>query len=189
MSASEIELRPTPAKLLALFRRGAVLTQDEIVEQLPISSKRQARRTLTRLKDKGLPVESRRRGSKKEFLLPPEEWEAGGLGMSEREVLSLLLAAGAARSGLGPAPLEEALGGAFDRLVEEIPRSVGSFDPDSLMGQLHFGEAASVDVDPDVFMAVFEALSDRRSIEIDYYSASSDTRYPARRVDPYGLAM
>lgn len=54
------------------------------------------------------------------------------------------------------------------------------------MEHLHFWEAASVEVDASVFTSLVDALSNRRAIEIDYYSASSDRRYEGRRVDPWG---
>ena len=181
---------PTHVQLLSLFREGHALTQAEMTDRLPIESKRQARRLVEKLKGAGLPVEESFRGRKKEYRLPPEEWQAGAkLDLTEREALALMLAAGAAESGIGAAPLEEALGEAARKLVEGLPRAVSTFEPSSLMGQLHFGEAASVDVSPEVFMGLVGALSNRRSIEIDYYSASSDTLYEGRQVDPWGLAV
>ena len=182
--------KATHLRLLSLFREGSALTQDEITERLPIESKRQARRLVKKLKKAGVPVEERRRGRKKEYRLPPEEWEAEArLDLTEQEALALLLAAGAAESGLGPAPLKTALSSATEQLVEGLPPTVSTFEPNSLMENLHFGEAASVQVDSEVFTGLIEALSNRRAIEIDYYSASSDTRHKRRKVDPWGLAV
>ena len=184
------EDQPTHLRLLSLLREGHALTQAEITDRLPIESKRQARRLVKKLKRAGVPIKEARRGRKKEYRLPPGEWDAAvRLDLTEREALALLLAAGAAESGLGPAPLEGALAGATESLVEGLPSGVDTFEPSSLMEQVHFGEAASVDVDPEVFIALIEALTNRRSIEIDYYSASSDTLHEGRRVDPWGLAM
>jgi len=161
-----------------------------MTDQLPIGSKRQARRLIKKLDEAGVPLEKHRRGHKKEYRLPPEEWEAGArLDLTEREALALLLAAGAAESGLGPAPLKEALSGATQSLIESLPSSVATFEPSSLMEQLHFGEASSVEVDPEVFTGLVEALSNRRAIEIDYYSASSDRLYEGRKIDPWALAV
>ena len=184
------ENQPTHLRLLSLLREGHALTQAEITDRLPIESKRQARRLVKKLKRVGVPIEEVRRGRKKEYRVPPGEWDAEvRLDLTEREALALLLAAGAAESGLGPAPLKEALSGATRSLVEGLPSTVDTFEPSSLMEQVHFGEAASVDVAPEVFIALIEALSNRRSIEIDYYSASSDTLHEGRRIDPWGLAM
>jgi len=142
---------PTHIQLLFLLREGYVLTQGEMTDRLPISSKRQARRLIGKLKEAGLPIEESLREREKEYGLPPEEWRAEvRLDLTEREALALMLAAGAAESGLGPAPLKEALVGAAECLVQSLPRTVSTFDPTSLLSQLHFGEAASVDVSPEV---------------------------------------
>jgi predicted DNA-binding transcriptional regulator YafY len=184
-----LQLPTTAAKLYQILRRGEAFTQQEITDRLSIGSKRQARRLIGRLKEAGLPIEEQYRDRRKEYRLPPEEWEAEvRLDLSEREALALLLAAWAAESGLGSAPLTSALSRATQSLVEGLPASVSSFDPGFLMDQFHFGEAASVDVDPAVFMDLVEALSNRRSIKILYYSASSDEQ-SWRRVDPWGLAV
>jgi predicted DNA-binding transcriptional regulator YafY len=182
--------RPTHQQLLALLRNGEALTQEEMTERLPIGSKRQARRLIKKLETAGVPLKERRRGHEKEYRLPPEAWEASArLDLTEREALALLLAAGAAESGLGPAPLKEALSGATNSLVESLPSSVATFEPSSLMEQLHFGEASSVEVDPEVFTGLVEALSNRRAIEMDYYSASSNRLYEGRKIDPWALAV
>lgn len=181
---------PTHLQLLSLLRDGEALTQAEMTERLPIESKRQARRLIDKLEEAGVPLETSRRGRKKEYQLPPEQWETLlRLDLTEEEALALLLAAQAANSGLGPAPLKEALRGATHALVDGFPTSVATFEPRSLMSQVHFGEAASVEIDPSVFTDLVDALANRRSIAIDYYSASSDRLYEGREVDPLGLAM
>ncbi|PQJ26843.1 hypothetical protein BSZ35_18095 [Salinibacter sp. 10B] len=182
--------QPTHLKLLALLRDGESLTQAEMTERLPINSKRQARRLIEKLEGADVPLESSQRGQEKEYRLPPEEWETRlRLDLTEQEALALLLAAWAAGSGLGPAPLKEALSKATRGLIEGLPASVTTFEPSSLMDHIHFGEAASVEVDPEVFTDLVDALSNRRAIEIDYYSASSDRRYEGRKIDPLGLAV
>lgn len=181
---------PTHLQLLSLLRDGEVLTQAEMTDRLPIRSKRQTRRLIAKLEEAGVPLETSRRGQEKEYHLPPEQWETRlRLDLTEQEALALLLAVWAATSGLGPAPLKDALRKAARALAEGLPASVTTFEPNSLMDQIHFGEAASVKVDPEVFTDLIEALSNRRSIEIDYYSASSDTYYEGRQVDPWGLAV
>lgn len=187
----EIDSRSTQGQLLDLLRDGHTLTQAEVTEMLPINSKRQARRLIGRLREAGVPVKERRSGREKEYHLPPEAWRAGDiqLKLTEREALALMLTVEAARSGLGPNPLAEALDEAVGQLVKELPSSVDTFEPTALIGHLHFGEAASVDVDPDVFMALVDALSNRRAVLIDYYAASSDTYHEGRHVHPWALAV
>lgn len=181
---------PTHLQLLSLLRDGEALTQAEMTERLPIDSKRQARRLIEKLEEAGVPLETDRRGRKKEYRLPPEQWETRlRLNLTEEEALALLLAAQAANSGLGPAPLEDALRGGTEALVEGFPTSVATFEPRSLMSQVHFGEASSVEIEPGVFTNLVDALANRRGIAIDYYSASSDRLYEDREVDPLGLAV
>ncbi len=181
---------PTHLQLLSLFRNGKRLTQAEMTERLPIDSKRQARRLLEKLQAAGVPLEAHRKGRQKEYYLPPEEWETHlHLDLTEQEALALLLAVQAANAGLGPAPLENALRGATEALVDGFPTSVTTFEPRSLMRQVHFGDAASVEIDPEGFTDLVAALTNRRGIAIDYYSASSDRLYKGRRIDPLGLAV
>lgn len=182
--------RPSHLQLLDLLRKGHALTQAEMLSRLPIGSKRQARRLVNKLKTAGVAVQEQFRGQEKEYKLPPDEWETTArLDLTEREALALLLAAKAAESGLGAAPLGEDLSEATRSLMEELPRSVTTFEPSALTEHLHFGEAASVEIDPEVFIRLVGALSNRRAIKIDYYSASSDTLYEGRKVDPWGLAV
>lgn len=186
----ESQANPTHLQLLSLLRGGEALTQAEMTEQLPIDSKRQARRLIGKLEDAGVSLEARRRGREKEYRLPPEQWGTHlRLDLSEREMMALLLTAQAASSGLGPAPLKDALRGATSALIKGLPMSVTTFEPSTMMDYIHFGEATSVEVDPDVFLNLVDALGNRRSLEIDYYSASSDRRYKGRKVDPWGLAV
>ena len=189
-TALDIDSQPTHLQLLKLLRNGEVLTQAEMTDRLPIDSKRQARRLIDKLEDAGVPIKEDFRDRQKEYRIPPEAWETSiQLDLTEREALALLLSASAAESGLGPAPLKEDLSGATQTLVDGLPASISSFEPSSLMQQLHFGEAASVEIDPEVFMGLVEALSNRRALAIDYYSASSNTLYEGREVDPLGLAV
>lgn len=181
--------QPSHLTLLLLLRKGRALTLSEISDELDVG-KRQVRRLVKRLRAADVPIQEQSRGREKEYTLPPEELGTDvQLRVTEREALSLLLAAGAAESGLGSPPLQEALTGAVETLVEELPSSVTTFEPDSLREHLHFGEAASVDVDPAIFMALVEALGNRRAVAMDYYSASSDRRYTGRAIEPWGLAV
>jgi len=176
--------------LLALFRDGHALTQAEIGERLGIS-KRQARRLIGTLREAGTPVQEGQRGREKEYWLPPEAWQADDvtLGLTEREALALMMAVEAARSGLEAAPLRDALEATVHQLVENLPGAVDTFEPSALLEHLHFGEAASVDVDPDLFLRLVDALSNRRAVVIDYYAASSDTYHEGRRIHPWALAV
>lgn len=181
---------PTYLQLLALFREGRRLTQSEITEHLPIDSTRQVRRLIKKLRERDIPLEDAYQDGKKEYKLPAHDWASEiNLSLTEQEVLALILVSAAAASGVGPAPLEDALQGAVESLLQRLPGSVDTFEPAMLLDHLHFGEAASVEVDSEVFMDLLDALHNRRALEIDYYSASSDRYDEGRRIDPLGLAV
>lgn len=182
--------RSTRADLLALLREGHVLTTAEISERLDVS-KRHVRRLINeQLRPAGYSIQGRRRGREKEFFLPSSEWQTATveLDLTEREALALVIAAAASRSGDSPAPLEEALRSALDRIVHGLPGKVDTFEPELLMDHLHFGEAASVDVDPEVFVELVEAIGNRRTVCIDYHKASNDTYQEGRTIQPWALA-
>lgn len=177
-------------QLLRLLKQGKTLTYQAMIEELPISTKRHARRLIKRLREANFSVEEHYEGHEKVFALPPGE-QAGptvSLDLTEREALALTLAADATRSGSGPTPLDNALTDAFDRLLRQISNAVKSFEPDDLVAHLHFGEASDVEIDSSVFMALVRALSNRQAIRIDYYTASTNTRHEGREIEPWALA-
>jgi len=175
-------------RLRALLRGGHALTQSEIAERFDISE-RQARRLVTALKEEGLPLQEARRNRKKEYHLPPEEHFAEiSLSLSEREALAVVLSASAMQSGSAPVPLEDALTSAFEQITGALSGQVLTFEPRSLKHQLHIGETGSVDIDGGLFLTLLGAISNRRRISIDYYTASTGTFHEGREIDPYGLA-
>jgi len=176
-------------KLHALLKRGARLTTAEIIERLDVT-RRHARRLVRQLREEhDLPIEGEREGREKRFFLPETEWQAAdvALDLTEREALALVLAAKAARSNDG-APLAGALQGVLGRLIDDLSGSVMTFEPDALMDHLHIGAAASVTVDPEVFLTLLRAISHRRRVAIDYHKASTDTYQEGRTIEPWGLA-
>ena len=162
-----------------------MLTYREITEHLSITSIRQARRLVRQLRAADVPLEESRRGRQKQFALPPSEWTTSAvtLDLTEREALALVLATETVRSGDG-ALLGTAVRAVFDRLVDAL----STFEPQSLLDHVHVGEAASVQVDPDVFAALVHALENRRTVCIDYHTARSDTYHEGRAIQPWGLA-
>jgi predicted DNA-binding transcriptional regulator YafY len=186
-----MDVRPSSSRadLLNLFRDGHALTYREITEHLSITSMRQARRLVRQLQEAGVPLTETRRGRQKEYALPPSEWttSAVSLDLTEREALALVLATETVRSGDGT-PLGPSLRDVFDRLVDALATAVETFEPQSLLDHVHVGDAASVQVDPDVFAALVQALENRRTVCIDYHTARSDTYHEGRAIQPWGLA-
>ncbi|MGD8214568.1 helix-turn-helix transcriptional regulator [Aestuariimicrobium sp. Y1814] len=174
---------PTARALLALEvlqnRPGATAAQ--IGERLGVSE-RAARRSITTLRDIGVPIESERgpcggyrlgRG----LRLPP-------LLFSATEALGLVMAAldGTHTGGGLSEPVEQALG----KLVGALPERVGH--PAALMIQ-HARTSSShqrVDTDPEVITAVIAAVAGHTQLELDY---TTEHRHWRERVDPWAVVV
>lgn len=179
----------TADQLLALLRRGERLTQQEAADRLDLSA-RQVRRIITRFQEENIPIRSARRGRAKEYYLDLPDQQVDGLpvGLKERQMLALVVAAEAARSALRPTPLADPLAGAVGQLLPHISPHVMSFEPEEESGHWHFGDAPSVDLDPDVFETLTAAIDRRQPVRIDYYTASTDTHWDGRKINPLVLA-
>jgi predicted DNA-binding transcriptional regulator YafY len=176
-------------ELLALFRQGHRLTQHEAARQLGVSA-RQVRRLITRLREEGIDVREGRSGRTKTYFLPSNDLQVEDLpiGLTERQVLALVVAAEAARSALRPTPLSEPLGEAVSELLQHITPHVHTFEPDKERAHWHFGDAPSADLDPDVFETLTTAIDRQQPVDIDYFTASTGTRWEGRRINPLVLA-
>jgi predicted DNA-binding transcriptional regulator YafY len=176
-------------ELLALFRQGHRLTQHEAARQLGVSA-RQVRRLITQLREEGIDVREGRSGRTKTYFLPSNDLQVEDLpiGLTERQVLALVVAAEAARSALRPTPLAEPLGEAVSELLQHITPHVHTFEPDKERAHWHFGDAPSADLDPDVFEALTTAIDRQQPVDIDYFTASTGTRWKERRINPLVLA-
>lgn len=184
----------TPSSLQQLhdlFLDGAALTQAEAAERLDLSV-RQVRRLVRQLRDEDVPVQERQRGREKEYFLEEEDRRPHDfpIDLSEQQILALVVAAEAARSALRPTPLSEPLNAALDALLDRIaPHNLFTFNPEEAPAHWHFGDAPSVDLDPEVFGILAQAVDRKRSVLIDYHTASTGRFSTDRKIDPLVMAV
>lgn len=173
-------------QLRLLLNEGAEPSLREICVVLCFTSERHARRLLTRLRLNGVPVQDRRDGRIKRFYLEPEHRQAAvrGFEFDEEEMLALAVAAEAAKAELGATPLEEPLGRAFDKLLQELAPEAYTFEMEEQRDRWHFGASALSRIDPHVFKTLQQAINDNRSVCIDYHTASTGVFSKDRMIDP-----
>lgn len=178
-------------RLYSLFNAGHELTQSDIARYLGVSD-RQVRRQIDRLRGQGVDVRERRDGKSKVYFIEPADREVGsrdGLHFEERELFALTIAANAARAMLGPTPLDAPLATAYDKLVSKHADSVLTFEPESQRAHWFFESNTHPNIDFDVFEALMRAITENRSVHIDYYSASKDLLTEKQLIDPYVIAV
>jgi predicted DNA-binding transcriptional regulator YafY len=186
----QIDSPSTRAQLLALFRAGRALTQDEIAEEMDVSS-RHARRLVRQLRDADVPVRERMEEEGKTFYLPPSALavEEAPVPLTERQALAMVVAAEAGRAALRSTPLAAPLEDGFGQLLDRLDRASGTYDLSRLRDQWHFGtEPTASTFDDSVFNVLVDALNERRPVRIAYESASSSDAPRTRTVSPLVMA-
>jgi predicted DNA-binding transcriptional regulator YafY len=115
------------------------------------------------------------RYTNKSFVLP-------GIQMSEGELVAVFLAERLMEQYRG-APFEPQLKRAFEKITEWLPEQV-TVDL-SAQGQTYSFEIGPVtEIDPGLVEAIGRAVSERRRLEITYYTQSRSEE-TVRRIDPY----
>lgn len=177
-------------RLHEALSRGRRLTQRDAADELEVST-RQVRNLVDDLREDGVPVQETFEERERVYYLDPGDWHSGTvtLDLSERELLTLLVATKAARPTLAPTPLSGDLEAAADSLETVLGGNVVSFIPAFEAERWHFDRAVSVDLDPNVFWRLKQAMADRHPVEIDYYSAYRDAWSRDRRIDPLLFAV
>lgn len=170
--------------------RGERLTQQEIAERLGVSA-RQVRRLASSLREEGVSLQESFEGRRRVYYLEPGDWHADTvrLDLPEQELLALLVATRAAGPTLSPTPLSEPLASASGSLEEALGGQVVSFIPAFETERWHFDRATSVNLDPDLFWSLKQAIADRHPVCIDYYSAYRDAWSRDRKIDPLLFAV
>lgn len=173
-------------RLLRLLGEGRKNTKDELRRALGLKSTRHVLRLIKALRKEGIPVEEELQGRRKYFFLKPEHRHLAihPIQLSEREAMTLVVAVQAARAALAPTPFREPLHAAFEKLVENFAARAISFEPEVEPRHWQFGEARSVDLDPEVFRTVIRAIQNRQSLRIDYYTASQREWSYDRKINP-----
>ncbi|QXD16406.1 WYL domain-containing protein [Rhodocaloribacter litoris] len=177
-------------RLKRLFDEGAELTLPEMAMRLGISE-RHARRVLHELIDGGLPLVHRREGRRKVYFLPEGQRETTlqQISLTEEEVLALTVAVEAARATLAATPLGAPLEHAFSKLLHELAPNVYSFSLEELPSHWHFGSPGIIPINAEIFHTLSRAIEEKRTVLIDYHTASNNTVSRNRRIDPLMFGM
>ena len=188
-------------RLYILLNRGHRLAYCDL-EGLFGLSIRQLRRLIKELRAIDVVIESERKT--KRFFIPVEHQrqEYRRLTLSDEEIQTLVIAGQAAFATLERTPLARPLLRAFEELLAKISTpelsivdkqpATGrspmiSIDVEAQRRQWYFGEAPSAPLNAEVFRQLWQAISAKQSIRIDYYAARQGRHWPARQVDPYCL--
>ena len=173
-------------RLRRLLNQGRTVTLDATSDRLGIS-RRHLRRLLQQLKDEGLRINESWEDGVKHFSLDPASRSVGGpVDLEEEELYALIVSAFAARSVLGPTPLEGGLTSAVDTLLAAAG-PVYSFEPGWQEEVWHFDEGATATMDPSRFETIVRAANRCERLEITYFSASS-RRETRRTIEPLVIA-
>ncbi len=115
------------------------------------------------------------------------QWSLPTMPLSSGEMLALILGAGLLESYTGTA-LQSTLQTALERLQHRLPDRV-QIDLQSLANyRVRAHPGAALQIDPQVWQQLNEAIAGNQSIEIDYAAPKSPT-ITRRRIDPYGLFL
>ena len=187
-------LHASAEKLRRLLDRDERLTKAEAASRLGVTP-RQVTRLVGTLRQSGVPVRDQpdpADGRRKRFFLDAEHQRRGLHldALDEAQILALVVAAEAAHTALRGTPLHDALGTAFEALLNAAGQAadgdgVFSFDPEAETDHWHFGGHAQLP-EPDVFSALRRAASQGRRVRIDYTDAKG-ARSPGRMVSPLGF--
>ncbi len=193
--ATDAPLLPHSAEALRrLLDRDARPTKAEIGHALGVTP-RQAARVVETLRQAGVPVRQEpdpaERRRQRYFL--DAEHQRRGLhldALDETEILALVVAAEAAHTALRGTPLHDALGTAFEALLDAAGQAgdgdgVFSFDPEAEPGHWHFGGHAQPPA-LGVFTTLRRAASEGRRVRIDYTRADGTPTH-GREVSPLGF--
>lgn len=200
--------QPNSERLYALLCQEGELAQQAAAERLELTA-RQVRRLVEQLQEQGISVQEAFKNRRRVYRLAPkdrtlsgERWSGNGSTrthdapppdllsqLTENELLALTVAVESARASLRPTPLHEPLDRVRQALAHRLTPHVFIFDANSASTHWHFSEAPSVDLDPTVFYTLRESLHERRSVRIDYTTASTGEKSTGRKVNPYLLAV
>ena len=182
--------KPAPdERLRQLLDTGRALSLTEIQKLLQIGE-RQARRIIRQLREGGLLVQEQREGRQKIFSLLPESQQVAvpDLRFDSRELRALTIAAKASRSVLVGTPHAEALGRAFDKLLERARPVTYLFDVEEPTQEWHFDYNEPDRIQMDIFRQLETAMDEHRSVRMDYLTAKDSRPSHGRKVDPYIFA-
>jgi predicted DNA-binding transcriptional regulator YafY len=175
-------------KLITFLNGGREVTLDGLSGRLGVT-RRHVRRLLSELEEEGRTLQERWKAGTKRFSLAPEDRSVpvGRVDLKERELQALTVAASAAQATLRPTPFDNQL----QEAVQKLLRATGmtfSFEPEWQPEVWHFDASVSSNVDAEVFWTVIRAANECETLEVDYYSASTDRLSEDRAIDPLVIA-
>ncbi len=175
--------------LRRLLDAGHRLSYADITSRLDITE-RQARRLITSLRNRGVPIQEERDRRTKRFFLEPEHQrlQAPPLTLSAEEALALSVAVRAGAAVLRSTPLLGPLTAAARELVSHLGVYNDLFALEEQGDRWYFDAVALNRIDPDVFKVILQSLEQQHSIQIDYRKPNSPLD-KARKVDPHCIAI
>lgn len=111
-------------------------------------------------------------------------WVLPAMRVTQGELLAFFLSVEVARRNLGGA-LEAALDSAVEKIARTLPGEI-EVELESLRAHYSFAAPASAGADEKTLLALHDAISRRREVEIHYFAFSTGKRN-ARTVQPYHL--
>lgn len=176
--------------LRELLNAGHQLRYSDICEKTGISSTRQAKRLVDRLRNEGLEILEKHANKAKVFYIDEKDQSKEVVfHFDEEEMLALAVAAEAAKAALQGTPLQQPIRRAFKKLIENLAPHAVTFELEDLSAQYIFNTSPLNHIDLDVFKALQQAIKEQQTIRIDYHTASTNKYSKGRRVDPLAIAL
>ncbi|MEM1127904.1 MAG: WYL domain-containing protein [Bacteroidota bacterium] len=178
--------------LLDYLRGGQPITQREAVRRLGLTS-RTARRHLGEL-EKADTVTVTRVGREKQYTLALAHRPLAQvpIELTEGEAEALTVAVLAAREVLAPTPFAGALALAHGKLERTWVSQAFSFEPETEPHHWSFDdltEGGPTPFDRTCFVALVDAVRNRRPVRVDYFTASRNALSEDRLLHPLGFLM
>lgn len=175
-------------KLRQVLDTGKCLRLKEVEDLLGLQE-RQVRRIVKKLEALVPLVKGKQDGEKTIAIAPPHQRQIlEGVPLSEEEMVAFMVAGLAAQTALGETPLGQPLADALDKVQKAQQHRFFEYDLVHEPQLWRFDTIVVSVIDPNVFTALHRAMSNQRAVYIGYYSASSNTYYSDRKIDPYLFA-
>ena len=188
-AAAQDRLSPNARRLLRKLSDGHRLTTAEAATQLGVTP-RTIRNLRAELQDAGIPVQRAQEGHATQLYLHPADQGhyLEPLHLTERQMEALTVAINAAAHVLAPTPYHAPLQTAFQAVRREWLAHAFTFEPETEAAHWHFGGLPQQDIPKETFAVLAEAIRNRQTLVLDYYTASRDAWTRDRRLNPYVIA-
>lgn len=175
-------------RLRRVLDTGKSLRLKEVEDLLGLQE-RQVRRIVKKLEALVPLVKGKQNGEKTIAIAPQHQRQIlEGVPLSEEEMVALMVAGLAAQTALGETPLGQPLADALGKVQKAQQHRFFEYDLVHEPNLWHFDNIVVSVIDPEVFTRLHRAMSNQRTVHIAYHSASSNTSYRDRKIDPYLFA-